>query len=302
MTRRSLSLLLAIIAMLLFATPAVHAEQPALTLTDMVGRDITLSGPANKIVALMPGDCEILYAIGAGDTLVGRGEWCNYPEEVLALPSVESGYQLNIEQVVSLAPEVIIMTKMGHSEEHIQAFEKAGIQVFVSDAQSIEDTYTAIGLLGALTGHGDEAEKIVQSMKDEFAALSAAAAEHEGVSVYLETTELQFGLWPAPKGSFMHEIAEMLNMRNVFDDLEGWQEVSEEEVIKRDADFIITTNMYAVDGSLAVDEVMARQGWQTMSAVKNGKVFNITDTIIRPAPRLVDAAKDLYAIVYGETE
>ena len=100
----------------------------------------------------------------------------------------------------------------------------------------------------------------------------------------------------------MHEIAEMLNMRNVFDDLEGWQEVSEEEVIKRDADFIITTNMYAVDGSLAVDEVMARQGWQTMSAVKNGKVFNITDTIIRPAPRLVDAAKDLYAIVYGETE
>ena len=62
-----------------------------MTLTDMTGREITLDEPATRIVALTPSDCEILYAIGAGDLLVGRGKYCDYPAEVTEIPAVESG-------------------------------------------------------------------------------------------------------------------------------------------------------------------------------------------------------------------
>ena len=85
--------------------PPKPAEEPstAVTLTDMTGREITLDEPATRIVALTPSDCEILYAIGAGDLLVGRGKYCDYPAEVTEIPAVESGCDTNIEQIVELA-------------------------------------------------------------------------------------------------------------------------------------------------------------------------------------------------------
>ena len=122
MTRRILPVLLALLLALLPVT-MLAANDAGLVLQDMTGREIKLEKAATKIVALMPGDCEILYAIGAGDTLVGRGEWCNYPAEVLEVPSVESGFQLNVEQVVALTPEVVIMTKMGQTQEHVEQLE-----------------------------------------------------------------------------------------------------------------------------------------------------------------------------------
>ena len=74
--------------------PEAEDTASAVTLTDMTGREITLDAPAERVVALTASDCEILYALGAGDLLVGRGEYCDYPAEVLDVPSVQSGYCL----------------------------------------------------------------------------------------------------------------------------------------------------------------------------------------------------------------
>ena len=67
-----------------------EASGSAITVTDMTGREITLDEPATRVVALSAADCEFLYAVGAGDALVGRGEYCDYPAEVLEVPSVQS--------------------------------------------------------------------------------------------------------------------------------------------------------------------------------------------------------------------
>ena len=135
------------------ATPAEEepeAEDTAstVTLTDMTGREITLDAPAERVVALTAADCEILYALGAGDLLVGRGEYCDYPAEVLDVPSVQSGYETNIEQIIALEPQVLLMSTMAQTEEQVQQLEAAGIHVVVSDAQDIEGTYTAINMIG----------------------------------------------------------------------------------------------------------------------------------------------------------
>ncbi len=301
MTRRTLSVLLSLLLVLLPVTMLAQQDN-AVVMQDMMGREITLAAPATKVVALMPGDCEVLYAIGAGDTLIGRGEWCNYPEEVLSVPSVESSYQINIEQVVALAPEVVIMTKMGQSQEHAAQLEKAGIQVFVSDAQSIADVYVSIELLGKLTGHEEEAAKLAADMQASFASLAEQAKDKPEATIYFESSELQFGLWPAVSGTFMQEIGELVGLTNAFGDLTAWAEVSEEEVIKRNPDYIVSTMLFAVDGRTADEEIMARPGWDAITAVKNGHVYAIGDTITRPAPRLVDAAQELFNLVYGEAK
>ena len=96
----------------------------------MAGREVKLDGPVTQVVALFPSDCEILYAIGAGETLVGRGEYCDYPQEVLDVPAVQSGANTNIEQIISLNPQVVLMSTMDQTEEQVAALEAAGIRCF----------------------------------------------------------------------------------------------------------------------------------------------------------------------------
>ena len=130
--------------------PEAEDTASAVTLTDMTGREITLDAPAERVVALTASDCEILYALGAGDLLVGRGEYCDYPAEVLDVPSVQSGYDTNIEQIIALEPQVLLMSTMAQTEEQVQQLEAAGVRVVVSDAQDIEGTYTAISMMRPL--------------------------------------------------------------------------------------------------------------------------------------------------------
>ena len=120
------------------AAPAEEAPAGAVTVTDMTGREVTLETPAERVVALSAADCEILYALGAGDLLVGRGEYCDYPAEVLELPSVQSGYETNLEEIIALEPQVLLMSSMAQTTEQVEALEAAGIHGVVSDAQDIE--------------------------------------------------------------------------------------------------------------------------------------------------------------------
>lgn len=160
-------------------TTAEVAVDTSVTVTDMMGREITLDEPATRIVALTPSDCEILYAIGAGDTLVGRGEYCDYPAEVMDIPSVQSGSDTNIEQIIALEPQVLLMSTMGQTEEQIAQLEAAGIQVVVSDAKDIAGVYTAVEMIGALMNKSDEAAAVVDNMKAVFADVAQQAAGKE---------------------------------------------------------------------------------------------------------------------------
>ena len=94
-----------------------------------------LDAPATRVIALNPADCEILYALGAEEVLVGRGEYCNYPGDVTELPSVNSGAETNIEQILALEPQVIVMSKMAQTVEQVEALEAAGVALVISDAQ-----------------------------------------------------------------------------------------------------------------------------------------------------------------------
>ena len=299
MTKKLAALLLAAL-LTLSLCPAL--ADGGVTVTDMKDRVITLIEPATRIVALTASDCEILCALGCEDALVGRGEYCDYPASVLDKPSVQSGYETNIEQIIALQPQVVLMSTMAQTEEQVKALEDAGVKVVVSDAQDIEGVYTAIGLIGALMGKDAEAEALAADMQAAFAGI-ADKAENTGKTVYFEVSPLQWGLWTAGKGTFMDELATLCGLTNAFADLDGWAEISEEQVLARDPDYIVTITMYYGEGPTPVEEIKGRVGWDTLKAVQNDDILNADyNEMSRPGPRLMDAAETLYTFVSDDVQ
>ncbi|MBR3136870.1 MAG: ABC transporter substrate-binding protein [Clostridia bacterium] len=284
-------------ALLLVSFVKTPAADDSFTVTDMTGREITFEKPVEKAVALTAADCEIIFALGAEEALVGRGEYCIYPPEATDIPSVQSGYDTNIEQIIALEPDVLFMATMAQTTEQVEQLEKAGIKVVVSDAQNIEGIYTDIRLIGEVMGKQAEAEAKIAEMQAVFDEIKAHPIEGEK-TVYFEINPLQWGLWTAGSGTFMNEVAEMMGLKNCFADVQLWAEVSEEQVIERNPDFIVTTTPYYGEGPTPEEEIMGRAGWENIAAVKNENILNLqNDELTRPGPSLAEGAQMLYDFV-----
>ena len=300
--RRRLLLIAVLSAMLLFCAGCGKASRTqSRTVTDMTGREIALNGDVTRVVALTAADCEILYAVGAGDALVGRGEYCDYPEAALSLPAVQSGAATNVEQIVALSPQVVFMDTMAQSVEQISALEASGIQVVVSEATDLEGVYESISVIGRVMNRESEAADVIAGMKQTFQQLSdKAAAFSDKPTVYFEISPLKAGLWTAGKGTFMDEAASLLGAQNVFGDVTGWAGISEEQVIQRNPGYIVTTDKYVGTGPTPEQEIAGRPGWEHLSAVKDGHIQNLADdSLVRPGPRLADSVKQLYDFLYA---
>ncbi len=271
------------------------------TIIDSIGNEVAFDKIPERIIALQPGDVEIIYALGAGEKLVAIGTYSNYPEDTDNKKKVGSGQDTNLEEIIMLQPDVIFMGKMAQTEEHFIQLRDAGIKVVICDAQTIEDTYQTINFIGKIVNKSAEAEKIVNDMKLGFEELKSKAATKTPVNLYVEVSPLQWGLWTCGKGTFIQEIFGLLNINNVFEDINGWAEVSEEIVIEKNPQYILTIvgQSYGVNNS--VNEILERKNWSTIDAVKNKKVFLIdSDSSARPGPRLLDSAREIFEAVYGE--
>lgn len=299
MSKKFLSPLMALL--LLAGITCAAAQSTPVTLTDMYNREITLDEPATRIVALTPSDCEILCALGGEDTLVGRGAYCDYPESIQALPALQTGAQTNIEEILALEPQAVLMSDMAQTEEQVKMLEENGVKVILSDANDIEGVYTAIRMIGALTGKNAEAEALTSDMQSTFSEITASS-QNSGKTVYFEVSPLQYGLWTAGSNTFMDELATLCGLENAFADVDGWAAISEEQVLDRDPDYIVTISMYFGEGPTPVEEIMSREGWADLKAVANGAIFNAdSNSVSRPGPRLKDAALELYHFV-SETQ
>lgn len=298
MSKKLMLLLLAALLALCLATAA--AESTPVSITDMYGREITLHEPVTRVVALSAADCEILCALGCEEMLVGRGAYCEYPASILQVPVVQSGAQTNLEEILALAPQVVLMSDMAQAKEQVDMLENMGIHVVVSDGNSLEEVYEMIAMIGALVGREETAQALVADMQATFADI-AAKAGNTGKTVYFEVSPLQYGLWTAGSNTFMDELASICGLTNIFADVDGWGAVSEEQVLARDPDYIVTITMYFGEGPTPVEEILERSGWQGVKAVEAGAILNAdSNTLSVPGPRLKDAALCLYDFVSAQ--
>ena len=302
---RKMKTIAGLLALLLTLALAGCAGAPQgsgnIELTDNDGNLVKLNKLPESIIVMLPSDVEILYALGAQDKIAAIGEYCNFPAEVSEKITVGTGDNTSVEQLVALKPDLIVMGKMAQLAEQTESIKAAGIPVYISDAQTIEETYGVIRALGALSGKKAESEQLVQDMKDGFAALEEKTAELEKKTAYVEISPLAFGLYTCGKGTFIDELLSAAGVLNVFGDQEGWAHLSEEQILAANPDVILTTSSEEYGLGVPTEEICSRPGWDVLSAVQNGAVVKIdNDACTRPGPRLVLAAEEMYEAVYGK--
>ncbi|MCQ2981292.1 MAG: cobalamin-binding protein [Treponemataceae bacterium] len=255
----------------------------------------------SRVLSLGPAGTEILFAVGAGNQVIARTDFCNYPEEALSLPSVGGFSTISLEAVIAADPELVICFA-GMHDNLVEPLKAAGIGVFVSDADSIEATLSDIAQIGAITGHAAEADALVASMKKDMAAVKKTFAKKLFRKAPVKPT-VYWEIWNDPfmtvgSTSFINGMLEAAGFVNVYGDLaEGYPMISEESLFARDPDVIIipSTNW------TSVESVMARPQWAELSAVKNGRVYIVDgDTSSRCGPRIVDSIKELNALAFPQ--
>ncbi len=252
-----------------------------------------------RIVSLAPSGTEILYALNAGDKIIAVSEYCNYPEDTASKTKLPTGEKLDMENLISLKPDLVIAAYMSAMEDQFRQLEESGIKVLVTEANNLSETYEAIETIGRTIGRESEAETLVRNMKDGFDKIIKEIEGKPSPTVYVEVSPLEWGLWTCGKNTFIQELIDIVGAKNIFEDVEGWAEVSEEQVISRNPDFILTTASPLTGIDDPVGEISSRANWTGLDAVKNSRIVMLdSDMITRPGPRLLDAAQELVKILY----
>ena len=282
---------------------AQNNEGFPVTITDDANREVTIKEKPETIVSIQTSNTEIAFALGLGDKIIGVSDYDNYPKEALEKQKV-GGQDINSELVLSLLPDMALVTDY-HYKTHpdvLKKFEEAGIDIIVvGSAVSFEDVYSNIEMIGEATGSKTEAEEIVTDMKERLQAIKdkAAASVTDKKKVWVEVAPAP-DIFTTGQNTFMHEMLESIQAINAAEKQEGWVKMTEEEIVQLNPDVIITTYGYYVEDPKA--EVLAREGWAEVPAVKSGNVFDVdSDTVTRPGPRLIEGVEMLAELIYPET-
>lgn len=267
--------------------------------TDDAGRQVTLEARPERIVSLAPSNTEILFAIGAGDRVVGVDSFSDYPAEVKDLPKLGGLTDTNYEQIVALEPDLALT--IGGTEEQVQKLEELGVPVAVIQPATLDDVLDRVRRIGEMVDAQAGAQQVVADMKTRIDAVRQRVAgipEAERVRVFYE-------VWNDPlmtvgPGGFIHDVIVAAGGVNVAEGTgQPWPQISLEEVVRQDPQVIV------VPASLksSYDELKSgtRSGWEGMTAVKEGRVYLIDDNLIsRPGPRLVEALEQLASWFYPD--
>ena len=272
------------------------------TYTDFLQREVTLTQPAQRIVSLAPSNTELLFAVGAGEQVVGREDLSDYPAEALDVPSVGGSMgDYNLEAIVALQPDLVLLTEL-HSPELVQSLEGLGLTVFyLGNPVVLEDLYTNIETVGKLTGHSGEAAALVTDLTNRVSkgdALGAGTTSRPVIFYELDATD-PAKPWTAGPGTFVDQLVSRAGGVNLGTSLEGaWVQISQEELIIQDPNMIFLGD--AAYGTTP-EQVAARAGWENLQAVIQGQIFSFDDDLVsRPGPRLVDGLVEFARLLHPE--
>ena len=258
-------------------------------------RILNLKGPAKRIVSLAPSNTEILFAVGAGDQVVGRDMFSDYPEAAKAVKDIGgSNGKYNTEEIVALKPDLVLAGEI-NSPELIQSMEQLGLPVFpLKNPATLEDMYSNLTVVGELTGHSRQAGQLVDSLKKRVAAVDDKVKPLDSrLSVYyeLDATDPTKPFTAGP-GTFVSLLIERAGGYNIGDSMSSqWAQISLEQVV--------AANPYAIilgDSAYGVtpESVKQRPGWGGIAAVQNNRIYTFDDNLVsRPGPRLVDGLEQL---------
>lgn len=269
---------------------------------DRLKREVRFDATPQRIVSLMPAATELMFAIGAGPQLVGATKNCNYPPEAETLKRVGGGTMESIsrEMLISLKPD-LVLCKWDHHQPLMETLAQFDIPTIAIGPETLEQLFAEATMLGDITGHADEAKRLISEMRLRLEAIDARVSS---IPV-AQRRRVFYEVWDDPlmtagPGSFIGEAIRLAGMENIFDDATAsYPKVSDEVVVARNPDVIFSPSTHA--SRVSLEKMLQRQGWGEVSAIKQKQVFIVDgDHISRCGPRLLDAIEEMIGLAYPD--
>jgi iron complex transport system substrate-binding protein len=279
------------------ASPEPRAKVAALAASDDLGRTVSLSSPPARIVSLAPSITETLFALGLDSLVVGVTDYCNYPPAAARLPRVGGMLNPAIEEIVSLRPDLVLMSGSGNMQSDFRRLTTLGMTVFVSYPRNLEGVFKSIDDIGHLTGRGPQADSLVRGLRAEAARIQHRASQNRRNSVLVLVSVRP--LISVGGGTFLDELIRLCNATNIASQsATAYPMISREEILSADPDRIIVTSDAVKDRS---ELFHAFAEWHHLRAIADSAVAVVdADKLTRPGPRIVEGLRELYRAVHGQ--
>ena len=270
-------------------------KDTSITIIDSYDRTVTLEKPAERVVSVAPSITETIFALGKGDVLKGRTDYCDYPAEVSSIPSIGSLKDPDIEAIAAINPDIVIASTH-FTEESLDKLTALSIPVVVlADQDSFEGVYKIIEDVAKLIGADSEAVAITGSMKETVATVLSKVKGKETPSVYYVIGFGEYGDYTAGGDTFINQIIEMAGGNNIASDINGWS-FSLEQIVESDPDILVCSKYWNTK-----DSIMKTNGYKDLRAVKDGNLFEIDNNMLdRQGPRLADGLLSLAKIIHPD--
>jgi len=266
------------------------AEMPKREVVDDFGQHVKIPLKIDRVISLAPNLTENIFAVGAGDRLVGVTTFCNYPEEARRIQKIGDTINPNMEAIIALKPDIVFISTASQIESFTNTLGQQNIAVFVTAAKDLEGVYRNLYQLGEIFGTEDEARLKVDEMKRRVADVEARATGAAAVKVFVQISKEP--LFTIGKDSFLTEIIRRAGGVSVTADVPtAYPKFSKETALALQPEAIILSE--------SEDNLEPNDVFKDSPAVKNGRIFKVNaDLLSRPSPRIVDAleqmAKDLH--------
>ena len=270
------------------------------SVVDREGNEVVIPKKLERIISTAPSNTEVLTGLGLGDNIVAIDNYS--PTEGLNEDVVVIDFRNpDAETIIALNPDIIIAS--GHNkaggEDPFKVIKEAGIAVvYLPSSPSFEDIYKDIEFLSGIFGEEKAGNKLIDGMKEEIQAIKDIAATiTEKKKVYFEISPAPY-IYTTGSNTFQNQMIEVIGATNIFAGEEGWVAASEEAIVSQNPD-VILTNVGYVDNP--TDEILAREGWKEINAVKDNHVYLIdSNSSSRPSQNIIKALKEMAKAVYPE--
>lgn len=288
---------LLLLALIVSFSPICFTASFPITVTDDLGREVTIEDIPSRIISMTPNTTEILFALNLEQQIVGVTDFCNYPEAALKKDSI-GGIDAGLEPVLALEPDLVVSTTM-NTKEVIERLMALGYTVIVLDTKRFEEIFPAIALIGEATGQKQEAQSLLEELKSRKEALEERLKEAQ------ETPLVFYEVWDDPfmsvnKNTFVGQLITMAGGENLTHDAPSeYPIVSLETIIDRDPNVYILPTGHGLIQS--TENITSRTGFKLIDAVKNNRIFFVDqDIILRPGPRIIDGLEKLAQAIHPQ--
>lgn len=263
---------------------------------DLLGRKVNINR-TKRIISCAPSITECIFALGQGDKLVGVSQFSNYPPQARNLPKIGSYIHLNLEKIVSLAPDLCLVTKDGNPKKTIQQLTNLGIAVYALDPRDIPSLYQTLLTLGDLLEAKEQATSLVASLKKRVQSVQDKVRE----AVYRPRVFFQIGINPmvsVGSKTLINDLISLAGGENVTKGPVPYPRISIEDVLVLNPDIIVISSMVNAQKLLLEVKAMWR-GLPQIKAVQKNKIYVInSDLFNRPAPRIIQGLEALGRIFH----